>query len=577
MSAAFAFLVDSPSLIVLGWTLGVILWATTAVGVLFAAWRTWRTRASAREQHRTAAVAFSTAVTLAILAPLALVSMPVPPARSSALSSLSFASPEVAPTSVPLAVLPTSGGAQHPLAGAALDAVASVAAAVWIAGVVFLTLRLFGGWLLARSIRKRAHPPADGVAPQLADRLRLELGLSSPVAVLQSLEVEAPVVIGWRRPALILPGDVTERLSPDMVSALLAHEFAHITRRDYAVNVLQSIVEVLLFFSPAVLWMSRCIRESREYCCDDAAVERCGDPEHYVNALTTLASLGTVNRARPAMGAAGPRLITRVRRLLHGDATPRFVSVRLAVFAALLLALIVSGARVTTASAARVSRLASTGARPVREMVRQDRIPFGVATEQEGSGVEFHVVASRLEAPLERVRLRNMTNQPVVGVQFVAAVERFISRLPLRLPVRLFVSETLPITIPPGETVEVSPAVINAEQVQAVAEESPGMNLQLFFGLSAVQYANGHIWTIPPNPAALRGSDVFGSSRPEIPRALLHRDADQPHVSASACRDERNRAYSLGAVVPVRGEPGSHARCTDGRWTEVTGAAFRFR
>jgi beta-lactamase regulating signal transducer with metallopeptidase domain len=448
------------------------------------------------------------------------------------------------------------------------DRAAGAGALLWMAAAAILALRLIGGWWTAGWIRRRAFAVTDDAALEVAERLRHDLRLSSPVTLLQSPDVEAPVVIGWRTPVLILPTDVGARLSPDMVSALLAHELAHIKRRDYLANVLQSIVELLLCFSPAVSWMSRCIREAREYCCDDVAVEKCGGATHYVHALTTLASLGTVNTARPVMGAAGPRLVSRVRRLLQGEAPPRFSAVRLAVFATVLVTLAVSGVRVTTASASRAARLAGAGESTSPSAQGQDFIPYGFATEQDGSGVDFHVLTSTREAPLERASIRNLTDQPVAGVQFVAAVERWHRGIPRRLPVRLFVSDVVPVSVGAGQTVEVSPKVITEAQIQQIAADNPGARLQLFFGLSAVRYANGAEWSITPNPAALTGSDVFDSSRPQIPRSLITRDAARSEVPFGPCRGTRDRLSSHGARMPIRDEPGRLGRCENGRWVE---------
>ena len=86
--------------------------------------------------------------------------------------------------------------------------------------------------------------------------------------------VDVPSVIGTIRPVVLLPVAALTNLTPDQIEALLAHELAHIRRRDYAMNLAQTVAEALLFFHPAVWWMSARIREEREHCCDDVAVER---------------------------------------------------------------------------------------------------------------------------------------------------------------------------------------------------------------------------------------------------------------------------------------------------------------
>jgi hypothetical protein len=398
------------------------------------------------------------------------------------------------------------------------------------------------------------------------DGLRKELHFEPTVRVLQSSTVDAPVVVGWRRPALILP-DEAASLTPDTLTPLLAHELAHIVRRDYVANLCQSIVELLLFFSPAVVWMSRRIREAREFCCDDVAVARCGDAKHYVRALTTLATLGAMNTARPALGAAGPRLITRVRRLLQEEPMPKFNSVRIAALIPLMVLLLFVGMRVSAASAARAPRVGAGGA-----IALQENVPYGWQPSPEGSGVELEKFVSTAEAPAQSVIVRNISTAPIVGVQFMAAVEQFpATRMAARPPVRLFTSVMLPVSIPAGGTATVSPQVLSAEKLQQVVADAGGARIQFFFGLQRVRFANGFEWTITPNPAATTGADAFNIVRPVYSRDLIARDVTTPEVAFGACRDERNRATSHGGQVPILNEPGKFMRCQNGRWVESPG------
>ena len=69
-----------------------------------------------------------------------------------------------------------------------------------------------------------------------------------------------------------VPVSALAGLTPRQVEAILAHELAHIRRHDYVVNLLQTVVETLLFYHPAVWWLSHRIRVERENCCDDLAV-----------------------------------------------------------------------------------------------------------------------------------------------------------------------------------------------------------------------------------------------------------------------------------------------------------------
>src|SRR5258708_5858734 len=562
MTNLLASAVADRLLVMTGWILAMTLWETTALGVLLAAWRVGHPRASAQQRHRAGIAAFGAAVPQAGVTTLALPMVAPSPSMSMA------GTPVAAPPASPGLRLPQRRDTERAVStearpsGFPADTAAASAALEWAAGVLILGIRLLGGGILAASIRKQARPVPNESGAGGAERLGSHLRRCPPVALLQSHHVEGPVVLGWRRPPLILPTDVTDRLTPGMIDAVLAHEFAHIERRDYVANLVQSVVELLLFFSPAVAWMSRSIREAREYCCDDIAVERCGDPKHYIHALTTLASLATVNTVRPALSAAGPRLIVRVRRLLQEEPMPRFPSMRLLALGATLVMLIVTGQRVTTASAAYASRFLAADERAGARTL-QARIPFGYATEQDGSGVELGPVVWGEDDSIQHATLRNMTNERITAVGFVAVVEGI--GVPLRKPVRVFPAGPIAVLIAPGQSVEVSPKIVSVAQLRALGSALPD-RLQVFIGLESVRFSNGAQWTITPNPAATSGRDALGIQRAEISRELLAAAASVSGVSV--CRDEKGRSYSLGAIVPVRNEPGRFARCTNGRWEE---------
>jgi hypothetical protein len=105
-------------------------------------------------------------------------------------------------------------------------------------------------------------------------------------------------------------------LTPAQVEAILVHELAHIRRHDYLMNLVQSLVETILFYHPAVWWVSATVRAEREHCCDDVAVRLCGDREAYADALVVLESRRFVRRV-PAPAATSGALASRVKRILQ--------------------------------------------------------------------------------------------------------------------------------------------------------------------------------------------------------------------------------------------------------------------
>ncbi len=98
------------------------------------------------------------------------------------------------------------------------------------------------------------------------------MGLKKSVSLLQSSWINSPLVIGAFKPLILLPASLVVGLPPDELDSILAHELAHVMRHDYLLNLLQIAVETLLFYHPAVWWISSRIRIERENCCDDIAI-----------------------------------------------------------------------------------------------------------------------------------------------------------------------------------------------------------------------------------------------------------------------------------------------------------------
>jgi len=161
----------------------------------------------------------------------------------------------------------------------------------WLMGVALLTVRLLAGWMWVQKLRSRGTSLAPEMWDQTVARLARRLHISRPIRLAQSALVEVPTVIGWLRPVVLVPGSALAGMAPYQLEAILAHELAHIRRHDYLVNLLQTLVETLLFYHPAVWWLSHRIRVERENCCDDLAVSLCGDPYAYAKALADLEEL----------------------------------------------------------------------------------------------------------------------------------------------------------------------------------------------------------------------------------------------------------------------------------------------
>lgn len=193
------------------------------------------------------------------------------------------------------------------------------AVTIWLLGASAFSVRLLGGWAMAARLRWTSTRPAPIEWLRAMDRLRARLGLARAVGLRVSAMVKSPVVIGAWRPLVLVPVGMLTGLPASQVEALLMHELAHIRRHDYLVNLLQSVAEALLFYHPAVWWVSSQIRKERECCCDDAAVAMSGDVMEYVSALAELAASRPMRLS--AVAANGGSLADRIARLL-GERRP---------------------------------------------------------------------------------------------------------------------------------------------------------------------------------------------------------------------------------------------------------------
>jgi beta-lactamase regulating signal transducer with metallopeptidase domain len=273
-----------------GGLVGLLLWAT-----LF----TLR-RKSANVRYIASCGALGVMAILPVLTVWLLYSRPggVLPASVSALGAQRIAAAVTAP---------------HFQQGAWLTLLQRWALPVWFAGVFFLSLRLVLGYRHAFQLRRRGKPASDSIT-SVVERLVRSMGVKRRVSVLISSLTETPSVVGWLRPVILLPAATLMGLTPLQLEAILAHEIGHIKRYDYLVNMLQMVVETLLFYHPAVWWASRRIRVERELCCDDLAVQFSGNALRYARALTTLEKLRLRSPA-VAMASTGGPLLYRIQRL----------------------------------------------------------------------------------------------------------------------------------------------------------------------------------------------------------------------------------------------------------------------
>lgn len=191
----------------------------------------------------------------------------------------------------------------------------------WLTGVGLFALRLIGGLAMIQRLKEVGTSAVPAQWHLVLNRLCRDLKLHRPVRLLGSARVDVPTVVGWLRPVILLPASALTQLTPHQLEAILAHELAHVRRHDFAVNLLQACVEALLFYHPAVWWLSAKVREERELACDDVAVSLCGDALAYAQALAVLDDLRAPIPTL-ALASHGGSLMKRITRLIQPQLLP---------------------------------------------------------------------------------------------------------------------------------------------------------------------------------------------------------------------------------------------------------------
>ncbi len=367
--SAIQILSSQPWVERLGWTLVHFLWQGVSIAIPYAAARRSVARTSSPNVRH-------------LIACAALAAMMAAPLLTWGLMGPSDASPDAAYLirSVPAAPSTTAATIALPASVRAnLSDVGSPqflpwVVIVWLTGTVVLWVRLAGSWVVAARMRSTLVRPAPPEWQEALRRLGARIGFAPPVRLLVSALAEVPTVVGWLRPVVLVPVGALSGLPPEHLEALLLHELAHIRRHDYLVNILQSVAEALLFYHPAIWWVSGHMRAERELCCDDVAVSVSGDAITYARALAQLESYRPAH-LNAAVAANGGSLSNRIARLL-GQSRP---SVRTGLGPGVLAVAILL-------MAAAYGLFGQSGARPAFEAAS---IKPSAASEQ-GGGVRAH-------------------------------------------------------------------------------------------------------------------------------------------------------------------------------------------
>jgi len=220
-------------------------------------------------------------------------------------------------------VMPAGPATRPPLADAPMLPWVLWAARFWMAGVCVMLLRLGRSVLRVHRICRNATEIADENIHRELRQFQSVYGLGRRICLKVADGLLSPAVVGISWPTVLLPVSLATNIPVEQLRAVLAHEMAHIRRYDYLVNLVQMFIEALLFFNPAVWWISRQVRTEREACCDLLAEGALDGSVDYPDVLADIAErlrpAGGVQAPAQAMQSGAAGLLSRIRRLAFED------------------------------------------------------------------------------------------------------------------------------------------------------------------------------------------------------------------------------------------------------------------
>lgn len=195
---------------------------------------------------------------------------------------------------------------------------ASLIVAAWFIIFMAQCVKILSGLVHIQRIRHYKTSAAPAFWAERITQLAKRLNIKKHVLLLESAIIKVPAVVGFLKPTILVPLGLLNNLSQQEVESILMHELAHIRRKDYLFNLLQSFIDIIFFFNPAILWISSLIRAERENCCDDIAINETQNKKQFIQALVSFHQYNTaVSKLAMPFAARQNKLVDRVRRIVN--------------------------------------------------------------------------------------------------------------------------------------------------------------------------------------------------------------------------------------------------------------------
>lgn len=195
---------------------------------------------------------------------------------------------------------------------------------MYMVGVTLLLTRMgINFWSLHR-IKTHSSPIGMERLDFLEDVIS-QMNLPLKVSIRSSVRVQMPMVIGAFQPVVLIPLSLLTNTSPQILKAVISHELAHIERHDFLINIVQTVVETLFFYHPAVWYFSYMTRREREFCCDQRALDAGCQREDLARALSEIGEMQKSHTLSMALRGQSNDLLDRIKYLLGFKPSLRYV------------------------------------------------------------------------------------------------------------------------------------------------------------------------------------------------------------------------------------------------------------
>jgi beta-lactamase regulating signal transducer with metallopeptidase domain len=211
----------------------------------------------------------------------------------------------------------------------------------WVMGVVLFGLKFVISVGYVEFLSGTSTPIYCQDTYKAFRRVSMHYNVSTNITIGESKYVKSPMILGFLKPIILFPIGVINQLDTSETEAILAHELAHFVRKDLYINIIQNLMEAVLYYHPAIWWISANIKLERESCCDDLAVGYMGDNIHYARTLVKMQEIFHTGSPTLALNFSKKESFfsNRIKRILNMTQTRNYLKEKIITSIVLVAAL----------------------------------------------------------------------------------------------------------------------------------------------------------------------------------------------------------------------------------------------